>query len=87
MVISTLEPATEDRIISLIGYILKVPSTKIHPYMHFQDDFHLDDIDRLLLIAQLESQFRVFLSSEEAASIETVKDASFYLSKYSAEAA
>lgn len=87
VVISTLEPATKDRIIALIAHILKIPVGTVHPYTHFQDDLHLDDIDRLLLIAKLESRFNVFLSSEEVAAIETVSDASSYFIKYSAEAA
>ena len=87
VVISTLKPATEDRVIALIAYTLKMSNDHIYPYTHFQDDLHLDDIDRLLLIAKLESRFNVFLTSEEASSIETVRDASSFLMKSSAEAA
>ena len=87
MVISTFEPITEERIIALISYYLKVPSSHINPYTHFQDDLHLDEFDRMLLIAMLESQFRAFLSAEEAAAVQTVRDASLFLTKYSAEAA
>lgn len=87
MVISTLEPATEERIIALISFYLKIPSSHINPYTHFQDDLHLDELDRMLLIAKLESQFNAFLTNEEAAALQTVRDASLFLTKYAASAA
>lgn len=75
---------TLDRVIDLISWRLNVPPTHIHPYMHLKDDLHLDAIDQMLLIADLESRLKVFLSSEEAEAIETVQDASFYFQKYAA---
>ena len=75
---------TQDRVIDLISWRLNVPPTHIHPYTHLKDDLHLDAIDLLLLIADLESRFNVYLSPEEAEAIETVQDASFYFQKYAA---
>ena len=75
---------TQNRVIDLISWRLNVPPTHIHPYMHLKDDLHLDAIDLLLLIADLESRLNVYLSPEEAEAIETVQDASFYFQKYAA---
>jgi acyl carrier protein len=74
----------QSRIIDLISWRLNVPATHIHPYSRLQEDLHLDAIDLLLLIAELESRFNVYLSKEEVEAIETVQDASFYLQKTAA---
>ena len=49
-----------------------MPVKHIHPYTHLQDELNLDAIDLLLLIAELESRFNVYLTPEEAEAIETV---------------
>lgn len=69
---------TQENIIHFISLRLKISRTFIHPYTNLKDDLNLDTIDMLLLIAELESKFNVYLSSEEAEAIETVEDASFY---------
>lgn len=75
----------QDRLIELISWRLNVPVSNIHPYSRLREDLHLDTVDSLLLIAELESRFNVYLSSEEYESIETVQDASrFFLSKHAA---
>ena len=72
------------RVIDLISWRLNVPASRIHPYTRLQDDLNLDAVDRLLLIAELESRFNVYLSSEEAESIETIRDASLFLERHAA---
>ena len=74
----------QQRIIDLISWRLNVPVKHIHPYTHLQDDLNLDAIDLLLLIAELESRFNVYLTPEEAEAIETVQDASFFIQKHAA---
>jgi acyl carrier protein len=75
----------EDRIIEMIAWMLNIPSSQINPFTDLVDDLYLDSIDRVLLIAKLESQFGVYLSKEEVASIETVRDAStYFLRKHAA---
>ena len=61
-----------------------MPATNIHPYSRLREDLHLDAIDLILLIAELESRFNIYLSKEEVEAIETVQDASFYLYKAAA---
>lgn len=67
----------EQQLIDLISWNLKIPSAQINLYSDFADDLHLDAIDKLLLIADLEAQFDIYLTPEEVAVIQTVQDASF----------
>ncbi|HKK80393.1 MAG TPA: phosphopantetheine-binding protein [Phaeodactylibacter sp.] len=74
----------QSRIIDLISWRLNLPANHIHPYSRLREDLHLDAIDLMLLIAELESRFNTYLSKEEVEAIETVQDASFYLYKAAA---
>ncbi len=74
--------STEERIIEVIGWTLNVPSSQIFPYTHLKDDLFLDPIDLMLLIIKLETQFNVYLTPEEVAKIETVRDATHFIRKY-----
>ena len=74
----------EDRIIELIAWELNIPSSRINPHTDLVDDLYLDSLDKDLLIAKLESQFGVFLNQEQAAKIDTVRDASFFLQQNAA---
>jgi acyl carrier protein len=75
---------SQERIIDLISWIVNVPSAHIHPYTLLKDDLELDPIDMLLLIAELESQFNIYLTPEEVETIETVQDISFFFQKQAA---
>lgn len=75
---------TPNQIIDLISWQLNVPSSEIFPHTDFSNDLNLDDIDQLLLIAELENRLNVFLSKEDAAKISTIKDASFIFLKNAA---
>ena len=72
----------QNKVIDLISWRLNVPVNNIHPYSRLQEDLYLDAIDSMLLIAELESRFNAYLSTEEYESIETVEDATNYLVKY-----
>ncbi len=78
------ELSMENRVIDLISWRLNVPTSNIHPYSRLQEDLHLDAIDLMLLIAELESRFNTYLSAEEYDSIETVQDATRFFQKYAA---
>ena len=78
---------TQEKVIGLISHKLRVPSSKIFPYTRLKDDLLLDPIDLMLLIADIESSFNVFLSPEEVNMIETVGDATGLISKYAVAAA
>ncbi len=75
----------EQQLIDMISWSLKIPSAQINPYSDFSDDLHLDAVDKILLIADLEAQLGIYLTPEEAASIQTVQDASnFFAKRYAA---
>lgn len=81
MILRTTNSPTQERIIDQISYSFRIPSSRIYPYTHLQDDLLLDQIDIMLLIASLEAKFNIILSNEEVASIQTVEDASFYFGR------
>jgi len=84
VILKKMSNPTAETIIESIRWTLKPSVKKIYPFSHLQDDLHLDRIDLMLLIANLEYQFNVYLTTEEVASIETVQDASFYFQKHAA---
>jgi acyl carrier protein len=75
---------TEDRLIEMIAWSLHIPVSKINPHTDLADDLCLDPIDRTLLIAELENRLGIFLTSEEVARIDTVRDASQCLQLHTA---
>ena len=77
---------TQNKVIDLISWKLRMPSSKIYPYTSLRDDLLLDPVDLMLLIAEIESSFNVYLSKEEVEAIETVEDASFLIKKHAAAA-
>ncbi|MEM6378733.1 MAG: phosphopantetheine-binding protein, partial [Bacteroidota bacterium] len=56
-----------------------ISTTLLNPYTDLIDDLYLDPIDRDLLIARLERDFKVVLSHEEVARIQTIRDASRFI--------
>jgi acyl carrier protein len=75
---------TQDRIIDFVSWQLNVPSTNIFPSSNLIDDLNLDPLDKMLLIAELESRLNVFLTSEEADNIETIQDVSQFFNLHAA---
>lgn len=71
----------EQQVIDLISWNTRIPSARIHPYSDLFDDLLLDDYDKQILIADLESQFEIYLTPEEVEKIRTVNDASAYFIK------
>ena len=86
VVLRKSKSTTEDRVIEVISFTLNIPSSRIHPHTDLRDDLFLDALDILLLIAKLESRFHVFLTPEEAESIETVSDAARFFIRQPAAA-
>lgn len=84
MVATTKKVPSTDLIIEMISWSLHIPVSRINPNTDLVDDLHLDQMDRDLLIADLENRLGIFLSPEEVASIETVRDASRFLQKKAA---
>lgn len=83
-IVQTPEADSQERMIDFISWIVHVPSSKIHPYTRFRDDLNLDAVDLLLLIAELENQFQVYLSPEQVEAIDTVQDINFFFRRQAA---
>jgi len=79
-----IELNSQEKIIDIISWIINVPSSQILPYTSLKEDLELDTIDLLLLIAELESQFNIYLTPEEVEAIETIQDISFCFQKQAA---
>lgn len=80
MVVKSVEHSkTEDRVINAIAWELNVPSTILNPYTDLVEDLYLDPLDKELLIAKLERDFKVVFSIEDVACIETIRDASHFI--------
>ena len=77
---TTITTPVENQILNTISWTLNVSTQRLLPYMHFTDDLHLDDIDLLLLIATIENQVGVYLTREQAASIQTIGDVTRHFS-------
>jgi len=75
VVVNSTQPASEDRIIDVVSWILNIPNNRINPHTDLIDDLYLDALERDLLIARLERVFGIVLSTEEVASIDTIQDA------------
>lgn len=76
-----MEQDTTRKVSELISFMLNLPATKVHPFTRLKDDLLLDAIDIMLLIAALESKFDVYLSPEEAESVQTIEEIAFLLQK------
>lgn len=63
-----------DQLLNNLSYTLRVPSNQLYPFTRLLEDLLLDQLDRQLLIADLESKFNLFLTEEEAARIQTIGD-------------
>ena len=76
MTSATISPInlSEDRLLYNLSYTLGVPSNRLYSYTRLLEDLLLDQLDRQLLIAGLESRFNRFLTEEEAALIQTIGD-------------
>lgn len=72
---TTVAPATRaNHLMHTLSDELRVPASRLHSFIRFQDDLFLDPMDVQLLIATLESKLEYYLTEEEMAQIETVGD-------------
>ncbi len=76
-----MEQDTLKKVIDLMSLMFNIPVNRIRPFTSLRDDLLLDTIDVMLLVAALESKFDVYLSPEEAESIQTVQDITLLLQK------
>lgn len=73
-----------DRVQNVVSEQLGVDSDKVTPDAEFVQDLNADSLDLVELIMQLEEEFGVEISDEEAENIVTVGDALEYIQEHTA---
>ena len=71
----------QQKVIDLIVDQLGVDADSVTPDAHFIDDLGADSLDTVELVMAFEEEFDLEIPDEDAESLETVRDASEYLSK------
>jgi acyl carrier protein len=75
---------SEEKMRETLALLLNVEVKNIYPSTSLRHDLFLDDIDLKLLISALELRMGVYLSDEEASSIDTVQDLTYNLQRRAA---
>lgn len=68
-------------VIRVIGRQLEIPEKKIEPDTRLADDLGADSLDLAEIMMDLEDEFDITVSDEDAKSIKTVADAVAYIEK------
>ena len=71
----------QQKAIDLIVDQLGVDADSVTPDAHFIDDLGADSLDTVELVMAFEEEFDIEIPDEDAEKLETVSDASGYLSK------
>jgi len=71
----------QQKVIDLIVDQLGVDADSVTPDAHFIDDLGADSLDTVELVMAFEEEFDIEIPDEDAGKLETVSDASGYLSK------
>ena len=71
-----------ERVRSVVAEQLGVDPEKVTPDAEFVQDLNADSLDLVELIMQLEEEFGIEISDEEAANIVTVRDAINFIEEH-----
>ncbi|MCD6526774.1 MAG: acyl carrier protein [Desulfuromonas sp.] len=72
--------STEERVKKIVAEQLGVEEEQVTPEASFMDDLGADSLDTVELVMALEEEFDIEISDEDAEKIQTVKDATSYVS-------
>lgn len=76
-----MDPAdVSDRIVSVVKNFDKVDESKVTPEAKFADDLGLDSLDAVEVVMAIEDEFAIEIPDAEADKIESVSDATEYIS-------
>lgn len=64
----------KENVINVVSWATKIDPRRICMTTSLRDDLHLDEIDKMSIILELEKWFGIELTTREADQIETVKD-------------
>ena len=73
---------TRDRVVNLIAERLDVKPDRIADETHFVNDLQSDSLDMAELVIDLEEEFNITISDEDAQTIETVGQAIQYVKEH-----
>jgi len=69
----------QDKVIAIIAEQMSITEDKISMETSFQDDLGADSLDIFQIISELEEEFNIEFSNEDAEKIKTVGDAVEYI--------
>jgi len=72
----------QENVINVVSWATKIDPSHICLTTSIKDDLHLDEIDQMRVILELEKWFNIELTSEEAEKVDTIKDLSDCVQKY-----
>ncbi|MGH3381714.1 MAG: acyl carrier protein [Actinoallomurus sp.] len=67
------EPDVTTAVRDVVASVLSLPADQVTPHAHFYDELGGDSLQKLEVIAHIESHFDCRLSDEEAATSDTVE--------------
>ncbi len=72
----------KENVINVVSWVAKIAPNRICLSTSIQDDLHLDEIDKMSIILELEKWFNIELTREDADYVDTIKDLEDCVLKY-----
>jgi len=72
----------KENVINVVSWASKIDPSRICLSTSIQDDLHLDEIDKMSIILELEKWFNIELTREDADHVDTIKDLEDCVLKY-----